>query len=206
MAGIKQPILDIMARIATLTVTNKSGQTMNLKPRLWNNQLSQERAAKYIDYLKPAVFLEVINDVLYDELGYGMQSADVGWRVHIIDELYDAQDGTYEQDLLIFDFRDQLVALLSLYEATACGPLVRTAETQDYDHDNLYHYTIDFVCNFTDSKGSPFDPASGRYISSTPPTGATITGQYVASLPPDPGTPPENQQTIQQSPSFHIPK
>jgi hypothetical protein len=151
MAGIKQPIIDILTRIATLQVTNKSGQTMALRPRIWNNQLSLEKAGQYIDYQKPAVFLEVINNVLYDELGYGVQSADVGWRIHVIDEFYDAQDGTFEQDLQIFDLRDQLVALLSLFEPTACGPLVRTAEGQDYDHDNLYHYTIDFICNFTDS-------------------------------------------------------
>lgn len=206
MAGIKQPIIDILARIATMQVTNKTGQTMNLRPRIWNNQLAAEKDAQYVDYLKPAVFLEVINNVIYDELGYGMQSADVGWRIHIIDEFYDAQDSTYEQDLGIFDLRDQMVALLSLYEPTACGPLVRTAEEQDYDHDNLYHYIIDFICNFTDSKGSPYDPSSGRYISSTPPTAATINGQYVAPQPDFAGTPPASQQTIQQSPSFHIPK
>lgn len=207
MAGIKQPILDILARLATLQVMNKDSHTMNLAPRIWNNQLAWEEQGKLYNYLKPAVFLEVINNVQYDELGLGMQSADVGWRIHLIDEFYDAQDGTLEQDLQIFDLRDQVVALLSLYEPTACGPLVRTAEGQDYEHKNLYHYVIDFICNFTDSKGSPWDTAAGRYIDSNPPTMATIQAQYTPTLPPAPGQDPENKDTTQQSfPNYNIPK
>lgn len=207
MAGIKQPIQDILNRLATLQVTNQSGQTMNLVPRIWNNQLGWEKEGKLYDFLKPAAFLEVINNVAYTELGGGFQSADVGWKIHLIHEFYDAGDGTMEQDLAVFDLRDQVVALLSLYEATACGPLVRTSEGQDYEHTNLYHYVIDFICNFTDSKGSPYDPATGKYIDSTPPTGAVINGTFVASLPEAPGADPENKQTTQQAyPQYNIPQ
>jgi hypothetical protein len=195
MAGIKQPIQDILTKLATLQVINSSGQAMSLQPRIWNNQFVWEKDGKLYDFLKPAAFLEVLNNVEYAEIGQGFQSADVGWRVHIIHEMYDAQDGTFEQDLPVFDLRDQVVALLSLYEPTACGPLVRTGEGQDYEHGNLYHYIIDFICNFTDSKGSPWDPAAGKYISSTPPTGIEINAEYVESLPPSPGAAPENAQT-----------
>lgn len=207
MAGIKQPIQDILNRLATLQVTNQSGQVMSLAPRIWNNQLAWEKEGKTYDYLKPAVFLEVINAVEYQELGQGFQSADVGWKIHLIHEFYDAGDGTMEQDLVVFDLRDAIVALLSLYEPTACGPLVRTSEGQDYEHTNLYHYVIDFICNFTDSKGSPWDPAAGKYINSIPPTGATINGSYAANLPDATGTPPESNATVQQVyPQYNIPK
>jgi hypothetical protein len=48
--------------------------------------------------------------------------------------------------------------------------MIRTGETQDYEHTNLYHYIIDFITNFTDSKGSSYDSAAGKYITSVPPT------------------------------------
>lgn len=207
MAGIRQPIQDILNRLTTLQVVNPSGQTMNLSPRIWNNQLSQEKEGKTYDYLKPSCFLEVINNVQYQELGQGFQSADVGWKIHLVHEFMDAQDGTMEQDLAVFDLRDQIVALLSLYEPTACGPMVRTSEGQDYEHTNLYHYVIDFVCNFTDSKGSPWDTAAGKYINSVPPTAPIINGQYIPSLPEYAGSDPENRQTIQQTyPQYNIPQ
>lgn len=207
MSGIKQPIQDILSRLATTQVVNPSGQTMNLSPRIWNNQLSYEKEGKMYDFLKPAVFLEVINAVQYEEIGLGFQSADVGWKIHLIHEFYDAQDGTFEQDLAVFDLRDQIVALLSLFEPTACGPLVRTSEGQDYEHDNLYHYVIDFICNFTDSKGSPWDPAAGKYINSIPPTTAVISASYVPALPTAPGSDPENKETVfQPTPQYNIPQ
>lgn len=159
MAGIKSPILDIITKLKTLVTL----QTV----RIWNNQIAYERDGKLYDFAKPAVFLEVVNDVKYNQLGEGYQSADVGWRIHLVHEFYDAQDGTFEQDLPVFDLRDSIVTLLSLYEPTGCGPLVRTSETQDYEHDNIYHFIIDFVCNFTDSKGSKDD--QGKYVEKTPP-------------------------------------
>lgn len=160
MAGIKAPILDILTKLRTLI----SLQTV----RIWNNHLNYEREGKSYNYLKPAVFLEVVNNVEYKQLGTGYQSADVAWRIHLIHEFYDAQDGTFEQDLPVFDLRDSIVTLLSFYEPTGCGPLVRTSETQDYEHDMLYHFVIDFVCNFIDSRGSKDD--QGVYIEKEPPT------------------------------------
>jgi len=64
--------------------------------------------------------------------------------------------------------------LLALYQPTACGPMVCVAEDQQYDHKNIYHWTLDFICHFIDSKGSWYDPAAGKYIYSTPPTGLDI--------------------------------
>jgi hypothetical protein len=164
MAGIKAPILDIMTRLTTLAALRTV--------RIWNNQVEYENTGKLYDFAKPAVFLEVINNVQYNQLGEGYQSADVGWRMHLVHEFFDAQDGTFEQDLMVFDIRDSIVTLMSFYEPTGCGPLTRTSETQDYAHDMIYHYIIDFVCNFTDSKGSKYD--QGKYIDKTPPTDLEI--------------------------------
>ncbi len=198
MAGIKQPILDIKTRIATLQVTNGDGTTKGVYVNIWNNQLNYEVSGQLYDFPKPACFIEVINDVQYQQLGGGFQSADVGFRIHVVHEFYDAQDGDFEKNLPVFDLRDSLRALLCLYEPTACGPLVVVAEAQDYQHTNIYHYVIDFVCNFTDSKGSPYDPATGRYIDKDPPTALQVDVSLVDSIPGK-----ENELYI---PGFYIPK
>src|SRR6185312_6140979 len=134
MAGILQPIQDVLNRLATLQVVNGDGQTTNLYARVWNQQVKFEHEGKSYNFPKPAAFLEVINEAKYNELGIGFQSCDIGFRVHLVHEYYNL-DGMFEQDLTIFALRDAVVALLSHYQPTACGPIVRTGETQEYDHD-----------------------------------------------------------------------
>lgn len=166
MAGIKEPILDILTKLREITELQFV--------RVWNNQIETRKDGQHYDYPTPAAFVEVINEPVWEQLGVGFQGADLGIKIHLEHNYYDAQDGTFEQDLVIFDLRDKIVAKLSLYEATACGPLTKTGEAQDYDHDNVYHYTIDFVCHFIDSKGSPYDPGAGKYVEKEAPTGLQI--------------------------------
>jgi len=174
MAGIKQPILSVMSQTATVS-------DFNQYVRIWNNQVDDEDKGRLYDFPKPAAFIELINSPVYDEIGVGFKSSDLGFKIHIVAELFDAQDGTFEQNLLIFDLRDKVVAALSLFEPTACGPLVLKTETQDFKHTNIYHYVVDFVCNFTDSIGSPYDPASGKLIDSNPPTGIEINSSKTSA-------------------------
>lgn len=174
MAGISSPIKDLLSKLSTLQVTNGDGNSVNLYARIWNNQIKEEDSGKLYIFPKPATFLEIINEAKYEEIGCGFQSCDLGLRIHLVHEFYN-NDGTFEQDLSIFDLRDNIVSLLSFYTPTACGPMIRTGESQDHTHSNIYHYIIDFITNFTDSKGSVYDPATGRYLYSTPPTDLTIT-------------------------------
>lgn len=186
MAGIKQPILDILTKLSEIPDF--------LFIRIWNNQIQAKRDGRHYDYPTPAAFVEVINDPVYEQLGLGFQSSDVGFRVHIEHTYYDAQDGTFEQDLPVFDLRDKVVAKLSLFEPTACGPLTRVSETQDYDHDNIYHYIIDFTCSFIDSKGSPYDTDAGKYIEKEPPTGLQVDVNVVTSIEGQENVPVHNYQ------------
>jgi hypothetical protein len=179
MASIKQPIKDILAKLATITVTNADLQVAPVHARIWNNQIKKEETGQMYDFVKPAVFVEVIGNVQWDQLGIGFRSADLGFHIHVVVDQYDAQDGTMEQNLTVFDLRDKVVAAISNMVPTGCGPVWSTAELQDYDHTNIYHYIISFVCNFTDSIGSQYDPGAGVYIDSAAPTilQATITKQ-----------------------------
>jgi hypothetical protein len=173
MAAVLQPIQDVIAKLATLQVTNGDGKIVNMYTRVWNGQIKLEEEGKLYDFPKPAAFLEVINEAQYNELGLGFQSCDIGFRVHLVHEYYNA-DGTFEQDLAIFALRDSVIALLNLYAPTACGPMVKKSETQDYEHTNIYHYMIDFITHFIDSKGSKYDPARGDYVDYGPPTGLNL--------------------------------
>jgi hypothetical protein len=173
MAGIKAPLQDILTKLATIQVTNGNGNTVDLYARVWNNQIENEKAGETYLYPKPAAFIEITSPVIFEEIGQNFRSADIGITIHLVHEYYN-QDGTFEQDLQVFDLRDQVIAALSQFKPTGCGQMVATGEQQDFDHDNIYHYIISFVCNFIDSKGSPYDLGRGIYIEKEPPTDVNI--------------------------------
>ncbi len=147
MAGIKQPILDIMQRVRD-TIPEF------LHVRVWNNQLSYNRSGQIYEFLKPACFVEVINSPQYEAIGGGWTGADLGITFHIVHEHYDSMDGTFEQDLVVFDLRDKVLEFITLFKPSGCSHMTLTGEEQDYEHDNLYHYQVSFVCNFTDNTGA----------------------------------------------------
>jgi hypothetical protein len=197
MAGLKQPLNDMLALCGTVPGIQYV--------RVWNNQLSMERAGKLYDYPKPAIFVEIVSNPVYQELGQYMQDTDLGFRLHLIHEYYDAQDGTFEQDLVVFDLRDAINRTVTSVMMTACGPLVKRTEGQDYDHDNLYHYIIEYTCSFIDSTGSPLDPASGKFVNAPQPIAVEVDASYVdpSSYP---GIDAENIKTTFQSVSnYQIP-
>lgn len=181
MAGIKQPLLDIMMKLREITVSNGEGQTQPIYVRIWNNQLDDEKDGKLYDFPKPAALVEAITPVEYEAIGLGFRSSDLGIRIHLIHEYYN-QDGTFEQDLEVFDLRDQIIAKLHLFEPTACAAMIANSEEQDFSHTNLYHYIIDLVCDFTDSKGSKYDPDRGEIIDKDPPTSLEFTVDVDTSI------------------------
>lgn len=175
MAGIKQPLQDLLAKLTTLQVVNGDGSTVNLYTRVWNNQIRYEADGTLYNFPKPAVFIEVVSPATFEILGQGYRSSDISFRIHLTHENYN-NEGTFEQDLLIFSLRDSVIALLTGYRPTNCGPLNAMSEQQDFEHSNVYHYIIDFVTNFTDTVGSKLDSEHpDKYIDSVPPTVPVIT-------------------------------
>jgi hypothetical protein len=170
MSGIKAPILDVLTRLAAIQVVNAELQTVGLFTRIWNNQIARQDDGSGYAFPRPAAFVEVINAVSFDIIGLGVRSADLGFRIHLVHDYYNGS-GTMEQDLVIFDLRDQILSTvtgLSQFVPTACGAMNCVREEQEYDHDNTYHYVMDFVCKFFDSKGSPFDEGQGIVYEVTP--------------------------------------
>lgn len=175
MAGIRNVMESILTQLATMQVTNNDNTLTTPYIRVWNNQLKLDEDGQIESFPKPAFFLEVTSPVNYEILGQGYRSADIHSRIHIIHEYYNDENGvTFEQDLQVFDLRDQLIILLTYFTPSGCGPMVSISEEQDMDHKNLYHLIVDFICNFTDSKGSRLDILRNYYTASTPPTALEV--------------------------------
>jgi hypothetical protein len=172
MSGIKASIQSVMTKLQEIVVRSNDSVSRNVVARIWNNQVAHDKDGTQASFLKPAVFVEVQNGVTWQQLGEGYQSADLAFCIHLVHEQLDAADGTMEQDLVIFDLRDQVLNKLALYEPTGCGPLTHVGEQQDFDHDNVYHYTVNFICNFTETPGSKWD--QGMYQDKAAPTGAQV--------------------------------
>lgn len=180
MAGIKDCLQDILTQLTTLQVVNQSGQTVPLYARIFNNQVEYEAQGKGVAFPKPAAFVEIVTPATYQVIGQGYRDSDLSIRIHLVHEFMDAADGTFDQDLAIFDLRDQILVLLTKFTPAGCGPMNCMVESQSYTHTQIYEYILDFVCNFTDSKGSPLDPARTVYTPSIPPLDVDIevtTGQ-----------------------------
>lgn len=196
MSGIRQPLQDILSKLSAMSVVNLDNKTVQLHARIWNSQLDfMEDGSGYL-FPRPAAFVEVVNDVQYEIMGQGFRNADVSFRIHIIHDFYN-NDGTYDQDLGIFDLRDKILANannpdtpgLSFFVPTDCSPMICVSETQEYNHKNVYHYILNFVANFTDSKASAFDTGAGQYFDTANPnmelqTDAEI-GKGAAYIPSD---------------------
>lgn len=170
MAGIKQPLQDLLTRLTTLQVVNGDGNTVDLYARVWNNQIRYEADGQLYNFPKPAAFVEVVSPATFETIGQGYQSSDIAFAIHLATECYNVE-GTFEQDLAIFDLRDRVRALLTGFQPSGCGFLNVATEQQDYEHTQVYHYIIVFVCNFTDTTGSKYDDNNpDAYKESTPPT------------------------------------
>lgn len=146
---IKEAILSLMNRLKTYQVRTPDGVIVPIYVRIWNNQIQNAVDSSGYLFQRPACFVEVVNDATYESIGEGFRSSNIAFRCHLCHDYFN-NDGTMEQDLVIFDMRDDIIGLLALFCPAGCGPTVAVREEQEYDHKNLYHYVIDFVCNFTD--------------------------------------------------------
>lgn len=183
----------IMNQIASQQITNKDLTLATPYVRAWNDQTALDEKGEMEAFPKPAFFLEVM-ETEFNDIGQGLRSADPIWRIHIVDEYYNAPDGTMEQDLATFDLKTQIIILLMYFVTPGVGAMFPVSEKQHFNHRNIYHMTVDFKGNLTDSSGSRLDP-SRNYFQYTPaPIDAAITGASMGEI----------GSTVQRA--FQIPK
>lgn len=183
MAGIVHAMKDMMTLLKTSEITNGDGNAVVPYVRVWNNQTVLDERGEMEAFAKPAFFLQVM-PIEWRNIGNEVREADVSFKIHIVHEFYDAQDGTMEQDLAVFEFRDIITYLMTYGKFAGCGPLTCVGEEQDDKHKNIYELILELKCNFTDYKASRNDPAWMYWRYTTPPTTATISATVSATATP----------------------
>jgi hypothetical protein len=146
--------------------------------KVWNNQLNRMDDQSGLSLPFPACYIELVPQE-YLPLAFGFSTSDLVWRVHICHHQLDAGNGNFDQNLDVYDLRDKVKNLLTLYKPTNCGSWISDGEEQDYEHDMVYHYILQFKCAFIDTKGSPYDPEYGTYIEKQPPTDLDVTYEEI---------------------------
>jgi hypothetical protein len=165
---IKQAQIDMQTALAA--VTDSQGNIIFQLVSNWNNQLQRIQNAQGPAVPTPSAFLEIIPG---EACTIGMLVSlypEFCFRVHILHMQLDAGDELLvEEDFDVFDIRDAVVVSLTGIKPKNCSNIFSGKENLDTSHGNIYHYTIDFLCSFTDTKGSKLDPNSTAFIIRNPP-------------------------------------
>jgi hypothetical protein len=121
---------------------------------LWNGQLHSlkgEDPDAPVTLALPALFIEFMN-LETEQLGNGNQVyANLIIRIHILDRLEDAGDGTLAQNLAVLALRDSVQMALQNFRPAGASEFIRQNQVMDYNHNNVYHYIMDYGCTYVDT-------------------------------------------------------
>lgn len=138
----------------------------------WNNQLARimkEGGADMQMFPFPAVLPAFLTgDIM--QLGENVQMYDpFEFELHILDWQIDAGDGTFEQNLKVYDLVKKIQKAVQKFqpglksEEDLAGCCVRVAEYEDNDHNGLTHFVIKYRTTFIDnSNQEPVDGLDAR--------------------------------------------
>ena len=130
---------------------------------MFNDQINRAATGDIDPYDCPACFLEIIPADSLRLLG-GISTSDFIYRVRIVGVEFDAKNGTKDQNLTIFAYRDVIKATLAYFTPDNSSRLQHVAESQDTDHTAVYVWQMDFKSAFIDTKGSIYDPTIADVI------------------------------------------
>lgn len=127
---------------------------------VFNNQFELTESGKMYSFPFPCCFIEFVNDQPVQQLGNGIQIYNpLIIKIHIGNNQADAADGTMEQDLSVFDLKQEVYAALQKFEPSGAIPFIRTNETQDYNHTNIYHFIQEYTTSYVDQQQA--EPVGG---------------------------------------------
>ncbi len=119
---------------------------------VYNKQVQRMLRGDGYSFQLPALFVEVEEDN-YQALLNGITSSDLIINFHIIMEELDSGDGNLDQNINIFQYRNNIKSTFSLFKLQQGGPFVWLDEDEDYNHDNIYHYILGYKCYYIDFVG-----------------------------------------------------
>jgi hypothetical protein len=138
--------------------------------RVWNDQVSLMDRGEIYSYPNLACFVEIV--LAKNGLGLGIVGGDINIRFHIVHTELDAQDGTMEQNLTVFQWRDELISSLTYLENSSLSGFQLVGEQPDYNHSNVYHYVVELIAHYIDTTGD----VTKDWIVKDPPTDLLVTG------------------------------
>lgn len=136
---------------------------------LWNEQFNNEK--NNIEFNYPAVFIEFTN-IDAKQLLKNVQLVDFTVRLHLGFKTLKTDDAT------VLTLKQQLYKLVEFFvfsqtefPETYCTKLIRSGETQNFDHDQIQEYILDFRATMKD------------FSAQDAPTEATVTTLDIAVSP-----------------------
>lgn len=145
----------IQSKLSTVTELNEI--------LIWNNQLDRlkddsEDGSKIYNLNLPVLYVEFVSPMEIQQIGIGVRIYDPLYlRLHLLHRLEDAMDGTFEQNLEVFDLKQKIYLALQKSENSKAVALITQSEEQDYSHTNIYHFIMTFMTNYVeDSRQEPF--------------------------------------------------
>jgi hypothetical protein len=116
--------------------------------RMWNNQLDFMESGEQIPFLFPAVFVD-FSTIEFSDVGDKWQTINLEMNLHICSELWNDTD--QEENLIVFDLKDEIYKALGQVKIDNSTPLVRILEQTDTTHTNIYHYIQTWSFSITDN-------------------------------------------------------
>lgn len=163
---MKQLLLDIKARLTSQITDLRYCAIYNGQPEKIKNNETDENG--YYPFDSPACFIEAVNPNEIAQLGNGVQIYDpLTIRIHIYYVELDSMDGYLDENKSVFDFKQKVYLALQKYQFNGAATMVRNAENLDYNHDNVYIYTVDFITNYIDQAAS--EPVGGQEVPASVP-------------------------------------
>lgn len=146
---------------------------------VWNNQVADLLGGDNWSFPDYSIFVQLGTDPLTD-IGGNAQGSDISVILHLVRTgMYNGNPvnrDVLDEALTIFDFRDAVVVGLRRFKPTKGSIFVKTAEGQDYDHTNVYHYTITYKTHYID-----LTEVAQDYFS-TPPTEMKYTVNFPENI------------------------
>ncbi len=142
------------------TIRNEDGSQMFKKIAMWNNQLTlliDKNGARTTLFEMPGLFI-AFNTASIQQLGNGVQLYDpLFFDIHILDWQIDAGDGTFEQNLEVFDRAEKVYQCIQKFQPgltdtnDPAGSCIRVAEEEDTNHNGVYHFIQRYKTTFVDN-------------------------------------------------------
>ena len=147
---------------------------------IYNNQISNEEEGEDV-FDKPACFVEVDTGDYTPMLG-GIGATDITYRLRIVGAEFDATNGTRDQNLTIFEYRDLVKRYLVNFTPLNGSRMMHIAEMQDTDHTAIYVWIMEFKTAFIDVIGSIYDDANPYILNKDTDTDLEIDTDIVVTI------------------------